>query len=383
MNHDDDMKLSARLFANLEDVEELWRNLEVKADLHVYQTYDWIADWYELIGRPKGTKPCLIVLNDERQQPLMLLPLAVEQRGLCRRLVWMGAEFVDYHAPILMPDADARLSTVDFHAIWQVIAAKLVDVDYADFQRQPDLIGHQTNPMLGGQITPCSHGAHHTDLVGEWSSYYASKRGKRTRHNDRRKRRKLESEGKLSFLVAADNDDIDRLLSVLITQKQAYAKALDERCLVTQPGYRPFLQRLAERGVKDGSILLCGLDLDGEILAAQWGAVYKKRLYSIVSSYSQAKHGKLSPGDMLLHDMMRWCYDNGVEVFDFTYGDEAYKEPWCEHRVTLYRTAIPLTARGAVYVYALRGMMSAVRWAKNREWLVSLHRSFRKLVYST
>lgn len=375
------MTLSAILFAGLDEAEDLWRQVEGEADLHVYQTFDWLKDWYELIGKPNGVEPCLIAVHDERQRPLMLLPLAVERQGLWRRLVWMGADFFDYHAPILMPDAERR--SLNFCDIWAVVEAKLPRVDYADFQRQPEIIGDQANPMLGGQGTPCTHGAHYTNLVGEWPSYYASKRGKRTRHNDRRKRKKLQNEGNVGFVVAKSEDDIDRLLGALITQKRAYADARGERCLITQSGYPAFLRRLAERGIEDGSLLLCGLDLDGEILAAQWGAVHQKRLYSIVSSYSRGKHGKLSAGDMLLHDMMRWCFDNGIDCFDFTYGDESYKEAWCEHRIMLYRTAIPLTVRGAVYVCALKGVTKGVRWAKNREWLVSLHRSVRKMVHSS
>jgi len=134
--------------------------------------------------------------------------------------------------------------------------------------------------------------------------------------------------------------------------------------------------------LKDGSILLCGLELDDEILAAQWGGIHRGRLYSIISSYDHGEHGRLSPGDMLLHDMMQWCFENGIETFDFTYGDEPYKEPWCEHHDTLYRSVIPVTAWGAVRAFPIAGVLSLKHWAKDKPWVMSAKAWVRKRAVS-
>lgn len=372
-----------QIFNTFEDAEPFWREAERTADLHVYQTYGWLTDWYRLVGAAAGVEPCLVVISDADQQSLMILPLAIEWRGFCRVLVWMGAEFADYHAPILMPGASARLRGIGVETVWKALQQKLPHVDYADFERQPALIGEQANPFIGSNAVLCTHSAHHTDLFGDWSSYYTSKRGRRTRHNDRRKRKKLEKEGQLVFITAKNRDDIDRLITVMIEQKSTYAKALGERNILEQPGYAAFLREKAEQGLKDGSILLCALDLDGDILAAQWGAVHKRRLYSIVASYGQGAHHKLSPGDVLLHDLMGWCFDNGIETFDFTYGDEPYKQPWCEHHVPLYRSLMPITALGAVRAYPLRWLIRLKRWAKSKEWLVTTYARTRKLIHGT
>jgi len=233
------------VFDRLEDIEVIWREVTAKANLHIYQEFDWIAEWYRLIGKPKGIKPCPTLVRGDDGQPLMLLPLAIERHGSWKRLVWMGAEFFDYHAPILMPEATDKLLSMGMNTFCRALSKALRGVDYVDFQRQPATIGDQTNPLIGLQGIPCTQGAHRTELFGEWATYYQSKRGSRTRHNDRRKRKKLAKQGDLRTVFAETSEDIERLIGAMIRQKQAYADALGERCLISRPGYEDFLRGLA------------------------------------------------------------------------------------------------------------------------------------------
>lgn len=373
--------VNIRIFTTFEDAETLWREAEKIADLHVYQTYDWLTGWYRLVGEASGVEPCLVAVSDTDQRLLTILPLAIEQHGLWRRLIWMGAEFFDYHAPILMPNAADKVRNIGSEVIWHALRKELPGVDYADFERQPAPIGKQTNPFVNHAAVPCTQSAHHTDLFDDWPTYYAGKRGKRTRHNDRRKRKKLEKLGKLSFVVARSRDEIDRLLAAMLEQKKAFTEAIGERNLLERPGYKDLLAHLAEQGLKDGSVLLCATDLDGEILAAQWGAVHHRRLYSMIASYEHGAHAKLSPGDVLLHDLLSWCFDNNIETYDFTFGDEPYKMSWCEHHVPLYRSLMPITAWGAVRAYPLRWLLRLKRWAKSKQWLATTYARTRKLVH--
>ena len=366
-----------------EQAEPLWRAAEETADLHIYQRFDWLHDWHRLVGATQGVQPCFVVLEDTSRQPLALLPLAIERRGPWRVLTWMGAEFFDYHTPLLMPDAWLTFRDIGTEAVWDLIRPHLEKVDYADFERQPALIEGQPNPFHHLSSLPCTQSAHHTRLLGDWSSYYAEKRGRRTRHNDRRKRKKLENEGQLNFVVAESPDQIDRIITAMIRQKEDYAEAIGKTNLLEKSGYASFLKEKAKVGLGDGSIIVCSLELDGEILAAQWGAVHQKRLYSIVASYADGPHNRLSPGDHLLRDLMSWCFDHGIEIFDFTYGDEPYKLAWCEHHVTLYRSLLPITVWGKVKTSVLRSQILLRHRMKRSAWIKGTYVKARKLIYRT
>lgn len=372
-----------QIYRSIDDAESCWREAERQADLHVYQRFDWLSGWHKSVGAPAGIEPCLVVIKERDDKLLMLLPLAIERSGLWRRLVWMGAEFFDYHAPVLMPGAADRLSKIGSKALLQAIHARLPSVDYAFFARQPANVGQQVNPLIDDGAVLCTQAAHQTELAGDWPTYYGHKRGRRTRHNDRRKRKKLEKEGQLDFVVAKDVEAIDRFLDVLIRQKGVYARALGERNILEWPGYRDFLREKTIAGLEDGTVLLCGLTLDDKVLGVQWGALQHHRLYSIFASYDAGAYSKLSPGEFLLHDLMGWCFENGIELFDFTYGDEPYKLAWCEQHMGLYQGLLPLTAWGFVRTFPMQMTMRLRHWAKNQPWVITAYTQTRKLVHGT
>ncbi len=371
------------IYRSIDDAESCWREAERQADLHVYQSFDWLSGWYKSVGVAASLEPCLAVIRGRDDKLLMLLPLAVERSGLWRRLVWMGGEFFDYHAPVLMPGAADRLNNVEPRAILQAIRLELPNVDYAFFARQPASVGEQANPLIDDSAIRCTQAAHQTKLVGDWATYYGGKRGRRTRHNDRRKRKKLEKEGLLSFIVAEDAESIDRLLDALISQKGVYARSLGERNILEWPGYREFLRDKTIAGLEDGTILLCGLTLDDKVLGVQWGALHRRRLYSILASYDAGAYSKLSPGEFLLHDLMGWCFENGIDLFDFTYGDEPYKLAWCEQQTYLYQGITPLTVWGGVRTFPMQLTMRLRRWAKSQPWVTTAYTQTRKLVHGT
>ena len=231
------------------------------------------------------------------------------------------------------------------------------------------MVGNQVNHFHQLSAVEKRPSAHNTCLFGDWPDYYKSKRGKKTRHNDRRKRKKLEAIGRLEVLFAGTTDDIDRLVTAMLHQKRDYARNLRKTNVLEQPGYHDFLCERAEAGLDDGTTVLCGIELNGEILAVQWGAVHRRRLYSIVASYDSGSLSNLSPGEILLHELFRWCFENGIETFDFTFGDEPYKQAWCENRMVLYHGLIPATAWGLVPVGTLKSTIKLKHRIRNTGWL--------------
>ncbi|MGI9492972.1 MAG: GNAT family N-acetyltransferase [Geminicoccaceae bacterium] len=359
-------QLKLQTFATFENAETLWRDLEESGDAYVYQTYDWQSTWYEFVGVNGGLRPCLIAVMDADGRPLMFLPLAIERYGLWGVLTWLGTRFSDYNAPVLAPDAADRLERYGgIGNLWQTLQRKLPRFDYADFQRQPAHIGNQLNPFVQPASIEGGHAAHSTRLSGDWSSYYAKKRSKKTRHNEQRKRRNLARLGQLEFLIARTPADIDLMLPTMLRQKRAYVKALRKENIFDEPGYDEFLRARAVEGLTTGGTMLCGLKLDDDILAVQWAAVYKQRLYSIIASYDDGERNKLSPGGLLLHELFAWCFDHGIEVLDFTYGDEPYKLAWCEQTLALSRSLMPASAWGNVGVCALEAGIKAKRQLKD------------------
>lgn len=342
-------ELRIEIFDSFEGAEAHWRAYEALCDHFVFQTFDWTAQWFADIGQHRRINIFLVDVRDQDGAPLAFLPLGTEWGLFAQALVWLGGDITDYLGPLLTADGARRLRGDDLEQLW-IHLQKRSGAAYADLSRQPTVIGDLENPFAAAGRLANSQPALNTALEGEWSTYYAVRRGKKTRHNDRRKRRKLEAMGSLTFEVAETSAEIEKQVSAMLEQKDRYIQKLGKINSLRQQGHPEFLSRLARNEISGFQTLLCALKLDDEILAVQWGIAHRRRFFSIIASYDDGPYSRYSTGDMLLHELLAWCFDNDVEIVDFTCGEEAYKRAWCDRSLELQDRLLPMTSWGYVCV---------------------------------
>ena len=62
---------------DLKSVETLWRGFEQEAASYVFQTFDWLYRWVEIVGKPVHfIKPCVVIVWKDSQL-LFILPLGI------------------------------------------------------------------------------------------------------------------------------------------------------------------------------------------------------------------------------------------------------------------------------------------------------------------
>ncbi len=338
--------IRVEVFERFEDAEPRWRHYQGRFDHYVYQTFDWISHWHEHIGGRRGISVCLVDIRGVDDTPLAFLPLGIEKRWLGSALIWLGGDIADYHGPILTPEGSVALDTKALDHLWAILRREIPSLTHADFKRQPAKIGGLVNPFAKVGRKAEEQLALSTKLTEDWTRYYAAKRGKKTRHNDRRKRRRLESMGTLSFAIASTPEEIDTQVTAMLEQKNRYVMRLGQTNNLLQRGQADFLKQLTMSRTIDQTTILCALNLDDDILAVQWGIVHRGRLYSIIASYDDGPLSRLSTGDILLRELLAWCFDNEVDVVDFTCGDEPYKLAWCDQSLDLQDRLLPLSPFG-------------------------------------
>ena len=54
----------------------------------------------------------------------------------------------------------------------------------------------------------------------------------------------------------------------------------------------------------------------------------QKCFYYILPSFDIHNYGKFSPGKILLEKLLFWTFENKIKIFDFTGGNEMYKDLW-------------------------------------------------------
>jgi len=67
------------------------------------------------------------------------------------------------------------------------------------------------------------------------------------------------------------------------------------------------------------------LSLAGETIAVQFGLVHERVYSMLLVGLDAVRHGRLSPGLLVIEDSIRSAVEAGDRVYDFTIGDHPYK----------------------------------------------------------
>ncbi len=372
-----------QITGSLEEAEPVWRALETAGNATVFQTYDWQATWYRIVGQRQHIRPYIAVVRKEHGDPIMLLPLGIVRRGLGRALTWLGGELTDYNGPVLATGVSEDLDRQSLDALWKELCRELPQFDYVDFQRQPATIADQPNPFqqLSNRINPIS--GCYTELGPCWASYHSGKRSAETRRKERRKEAKLAQHGPLEFVVARAAAEIDEIIATLFAQKAASYRRKGVKNLLGNPADADFIKAFTHAFAESGQVVLAAIKVGDEIIATQWGLLHGSRFYCLAHSHDQGQFARYSPGNVLLRRLLEWCCKRQVAIFDFTYGEESYKNHWCEGRLALHDSLLPITPLGWLLVLKIRSGESINDMVKRSSRLYAFADKLRKLWYGT
>ncbi len=344
--------MQVKTSSDIADFAAEWPNMADRAPpaFHVFQARDYLQEWERSIGRARGAKLVFVRVGDERG-PLMLFALALERRRGVRVACFPDGGVADYNAPVLFPRAGA-LSVAEMSAVWRRVGGLLPHFDAALFDKVPESVGGVANPMRLLAQEPYSESGHVLELDGDWEAFAATRLHRPK--DSRRKRRRLGELGVLRFVVADSAAERERLLDALIQQKTR--RYLETRGVdgFNRPGYRAYFHALTRRFGETGEAHLSGLELNGEMIAAHWGLVAAERFYCLMLSHAHGPWAQYSPGQILVEELIAWCYRAGLSTFDLGIGDGQWKERLDQTRSRLWRAHLAHSFAGKAYIEAAR-----------------------------
>ncbi|MGB1139284.1 MAG: GNAT family N-acetyltransferase [Halioglobus sp.] len=183
------------------------------------------------------------------------------------------------------------------------------------------------------------------DCAGQDFEQYMANRSANHRYNSRRRRRNLEKEGELEFVLVTNSQD-----------RQVYDRAIDDYILVSVHSWKPVgttvstpIIGLIHMAAEQGCLRLAILRLDGKPIAAQFWLIAGGVAAMMRPNY-HSDYGKLAPGVVLTSFVIEHLLDvDHVESLDFGYGDDEYKSKW----VSSYRSYEGLIAFNPTSVFGL------------------------------
>lgn len=327
------------------DLRSIWRVFENECDHYVFQSYDWLAYWYQTIGvNNLCIKPYIIVVTNN-SMPVALFPFGIRKSLGARVLEFLGGDQSDYNTALISPEySNSHLS----NSIWKSVKHRLPAHDIQLFNKLPARLNQSENSIFHFWKCRPVYNAYATTLPESWE-IYKQRIPKKILNDSKRQLRRLAEHGTVKFQIATINEENDRFVTTMFEQKRQRFQETGARDMLSDAATRAFYRGL--RGaLGDELVHLSVLMLNNNILATHWGIVYGGRFYFLIPTFSGGSWGKYSTGRLLQERIMEWSIDNDLKIFDFTIGGEHYKKAWCDQRMTIYSREKLVSIFGLIFL---------------------------------
>jgi CelD/BcsL family acetyltransferase involved in cellulose biosynthesis len=338
-----DRNLKIEVFRSHEPLRSVWTALQNEACCTAFQTYSWISLLLDKVGNALSATPAIVLVSGESGTPLMLVPLAERRYGPVRVLEFVDFGISDYNAPIIRSDFAAELGRQGFSALWRRILDHIGTADTVNLKKMPPTIEGAPNPFTQLTCQPDML-AFNSPLTADFAGYIKTL-GSHMNCELRRTRRKLDAMGPVELRVASDPETAATLLKATIEQKSARCRATGAHDQISKPPYAAFYDAFVRQQV--GSVAhSCALMVADRMIAGNFGLVWRGRFYGLIQSSDFENYRMYSPGSHLLVEVIRWCCENGISLFDFSIGSESYKGRWADTEEQLYQHSQALSVIG-------------------------------------
>ncbi|ACL57651.1 GNAT family N-acetyltransferase [Methylobacterium nodulans] len=132
----------------------------------------------------------------------------------------------------------------------------------------------------------------------------------------RRCRRRAEALGRVEFLAYAPHGaDVDPLLNEVFRIEGSGWKGKSKSAVLSSRNREMFFRLYAHALAQSNMLRIYLMKIDGVAIACRLAACYKNVLYDLKIGYDES-YGKLSPGFLLFHETLRFCYQDGLTSYN-------------------------------------------------------------------
>lgn len=286
--------------------------------------YEYQIAWWGHLGGGEWKDAKLVLVSAHEEDKLIgIAPLFIADYDNQRALLLSGSiEISDYLDVLVRPGDHARFIS----GLLDFLASNLTDSwSTLDWYNLPD-----DSPTLAAlKAEGEKRGWAHLEeiyrptpriaLNGDFEEYL-SRVEKKQRHEIRRKMRRVAESGRARFYIVPNDVDIEPeiedffQLMIQDPNKALFLKDMMREQFITT----------VRAAHKYGYLWLAFLEVDGVKAAASLNFDYNGKMWGYNSGVSR-NFMELSPGWVLMADVIQWCCENKRYEFDFMRGDEDYK----------------------------------------------------------
>jgi CelD/BcsL family acetyltransferase involved in cellulose biosynthesis len=286
----------------------------------IFATADWNRLWWEEFGAGKD----LFLLTMRRGGELVaLVPLYRQEEDGKKIFRFIGGvDLTDYLGPICTrEDRDDVAETLvawllDGGMEWDEFDAHCLPVPFgfADY-----LVDHADRRGVQFRVEQEETSAV-LPLPGDWDTYLDSL-GSKQRHELKRKRRRLGRDHPDASFRTATEESLERDLKTFV---EMHRGAEGHKGHFMSPDIATFFERVARAFMPKGILRLDFLEIGERAVASTFGFEAGHSFYLYNSAY-EPDAARVSPGFVLVSELVKESIEKGTKIFDFLRGPERYK----------------------------------------------------------
>lgn len=331
------------------EIIDMWKSLENQGSSTIFQSLNWILNWYENVGLPVHKIELCIVSISLEGKLNAILPMGISASKTLKKLVWLGGIHSDYLGPII-----SRKNSIEynFDTVWNEVIRLLPSFDLIYLDKQPPLINDCRNPFFDMKNVQIIGRSYQADIENGWDEY-SKTIPKKVLSDTSRQRRRLAKLGNLSYQIIEKNDLKNEFFKELFKFKSMRYKEMGIKDILKKNEHKKFYLEMPMQINSLSQTHLSVLKLNEEIIALHWGAFDQNTFYYLMPAYSCERWEKFSPGKILLEELIISCTQMGINMFDFTIGDEQYKKIWSNKSFVVGLLIQAASFKGKVYIVYL------------------------------
>ena len=348
------MGVTVEIHGRIDAVAEGWEDLAERTNASPAFHPGWFRAWCEAFG---GRGLELFAARDAGRI-VGVLPVLREGRAVRSPTNWHTFSY-----GFLSEDADAarHLSEALLQTRGNEIHLQFVDPSDPGVASVIDLARRRGYRVLFHDLQRSPY----ITLDGGWDEV-ERRLGRSTRQEMRRRRRRLEERGTLSFEIHDGAEGLEDLLVEGFAIEGSGWKERRGSAVRSDPATEGFYRRLAEWARDRGWLRLAFLRLDGRPIAFDYSFEANGSYMNLKTGYEPA-FSSYAPGLLLRADVVRRAFDIGLRTYEFLGADDPWKRPWASG----YRER----KRVLVFDRSLRGTAGWVVWRHGRPLARRLRRS--------
>jgi CelD/BcsL family acetyltransferase involved in cellulose biosynthesis len=311
---------------SIEPVYHEWEALADRTGASPFLRAEWIGAWQKHFWRA----PVQVLSVQRNGRVVALLPF-IRRWGTVRSPT-------NFHTPEFGAVAEDReAANVLFRSLFaqprHTVSLSFLEEDGRDVvECLAAAAGHRNRTVIRiQQRSP------YIDLTGTSWPEYENALAPKLRSDLRRRSRKLDQMGQVTFEVTDGRENLDRLLEEGFHVEPSEWKARRGTAITSRHDTKMFYVDAARWAARRGILRLAFIRLDGRPIAFQFGLEDLGTYYFLKGGYDVSfRH--VAPGKLLVRSMLARAFEHGLQRFEFLGAAESWKSEWatsCRRRVVI------------------------------------------------